>query len=115
MDVTPELFLKYHFAEAKDLLKSFITLISATLVLSIAFAEKIVDFHNSNKIAKVFLFVCWTLLILALVIAGISICYLALSGGEALYGNRKLISDSVTSLSDRANNYALLSSVSYVG
>jgi hypothetical protein len=38
MDSPSELFLKYHYAEAKDLLKTFLTLLSATLVVAIALA-----------------------------------------------------------------------------
>jgi hypothetical protein len=44
-----ETFLKYDYAETKDLAKDFLTLVSAILVFSLTFAEKIVNFHWSME------------------------------------------------------------------
>jgi len=84
MDYPSELFLKYHYAETKDLLKTFLTLLSATLVLSIAFAEKIVEFKDSTRLAKTLLMSCWIGLIVSIVLCGLSICTIALAGGASL-------------------------------
>jgi hypothetical protein len=43
-------FLKYDYAETKDLSKSFLTLVAAILVFSLTFSEKIVDFSTSWQI-----------------------------------------------------------------
>src|SRR5712691_7811535 len=84
MDSPSELFLKYHYAEGKDLLKTFLTLLSATLVVSIAFAEKIIDFRNSGRLAKGYLMTCWMFLITAIIFCGLSICSNSFAGGAAL-------------------------------
>jgi hypothetical protein len=106
-DVSAELFLKYHFAETKDLLKAFLTLLSATLVFSIAFAEKIVNFQASTKAARAFLVSCWVLLVGAIVLTGVSVCAIAAAGGAALYGDPKSVGGDVMQWAGLANTFAL--------
>jgi hypothetical protein len=82
----PEMFLKYDYAETKDLLKTFITLISATLVLSITLSEKIVDVHKANSRVKKMMVLSWSFYVLALVGCGASMCFIAVEAGCVLYG-----------------------------
>jgi hypothetical protein len=42
-------FLKYDYPFTVDMAKSFLTLISAVLVFSITFSDKIVDFPKADK------------------------------------------------------------------
>jgi hypothetical protein len=117
MDSPPELFLKYHYAETKDLLKSFLTLLSATLVLSIAFAEKIVEFKSSTRWAKSFLMCCWLTLIVSIVLCGFSICAIALAGGASLsdlYVGSKDISPAVEFWAQYSIIFALWAGASFV-
>lgn len=47
------LFLKYNYAETKDLAKAFLTLASAILAFSVTFAEKVVDLQNSQPAPRI--------------------------------------------------------------
>jgi hypothetical protein len=81
-----ELFMKYNYAETKDLCKEFLTLVSGILVFSLTFSEKIVDFRSSPKSPKILLFSSWTLFVASIISCGIALTYLALAGGQAVYG-----------------------------
>lgn len=81
-----ELFMKYNYAETRDLCKEFLTLVSGILVFSPTFSEKIVDFKNSRRVPKVLLFSSWTLLVASIISCGVALTYLALAGGQAVYG-----------------------------
>lgn len=63
-------FVKFKYIEIRDLLKHFLTLISASLVFSITFSEKIVDFHNAPFKQKMMLYVSWGTFILSLGLCG---------------------------------------------
>ncbi|WP_395664409.1 hypothetical protein [Methylocella sp.] len=78
-------FLKYDYAETKDLAKSFLTLTSAILVFSLTFAEKIVDFQKSSLRIKSLMLAAWGMFIITISLAGLSICFIALAGGSAAY------------------------------
>src|SRR5689334_3807573 len=78
-------FMKYDYAETKDLCKHFLTLLSGVLVFSVAFADKIVNYVNARSAARSFLLCCWVLLVAAIIACGIGLTYLALAGGEAVY------------------------------
>ncbi|MCK1395266.1 hypothetical protein [Bradyrhizobium sp. 1] len=113
----PELFLKYHYAEGKDLLKAFLTLQSATLVLSITFAEKIVEFKASSGRAKNYLMTCWISLVVSIVLSGLSICAIALAGGVSLadlYAKRTVISERVFDLAGCATVFGFLGGAVFV-
>ena len=117
MDNPSELFLKYHYAETKDLLKAFLTLLSATLVLSIAFAEKIVEFKSSTRLAKALLMSCWISLVVSIVLCGLSICSIAAAGGAALsdlYEGAKKINREVGDWASLSINFALWAGASFV-
>jgi hypothetical protein len=82
-----EAFLAYDYAETKDLLKTFITLISATLVLSLTFSEKVIGFSDAEAATQHTLFTSWVLFILALICAGLGMCFIAAAAGTIIYGN----------------------------
>jgi hypothetical protein len=91
MDDGAELFFKYEYGETKDLLKTFVTLISGSLVISLAFAEKIVDIKNSRSLPRALLIACWCLLIAAIVFCGIAMSAIAAAAGTRIYGGIPLI------------------------
>jgi hypothetical protein len=79
------LFLKYTYPEWKGMAVQFLTLASATLVLSVTFSEKVIGFQSASIAAKRAMFSCWTALILAIILAGISICFLLWAVNIASY------------------------------
>lgn len=79
-------FLKYAFAETKDLCKHFLTVVSAILVFSLSFAEKIVKFDQAESLGRGILATAWAALLLAIVSCGFAICYVARAGGAAAAG-----------------------------
>ncbi|GLR83041.1 hypothetical protein HUE56_30070 (plasmid) [Azospirillum oryzae] len=81
-----EAFFKYDYGETKDLLKSFITLVSATLVLSITFSEKIIDIHKAILRVKRMMVAAWVFFIVALIVSGASMCFIAAEAGCVIYG-----------------------------
>jgi len=82
-----EMVFKFDYGETKDLLKTFMTLISGTLVVSVAFAEKIVEVKNADRIARNFLIICWAGLVTALVLCGLAMCLVAMYMGKVVYGD----------------------------
>ncbi len=85
VNYTAKLFLEKDYAEVKDLAKTFLTLLSAALVASITFSEKIVDIHNAKKTPLVAMFGCWLLLMLAIVFTSSGLASMALAAGLATY------------------------------
>jgi hypothetical protein len=65
-----ERFLKYDFAEAKDLCKQFLTLIAGILVFSVTFGDKIVDVAHASLPSKFLLLASWGLFLIAIVLTG---------------------------------------------
>lgn len=63
---TAEMFLKYDYAETKDLLKTFITLVSATIVFSLTFSDKVIKYESATKEAKFRVICAWGLMFSAL-------------------------------------------------
>lgn len=80
-----DLFLEVDFAEAKDLSKAFLTLLTAVLVASITFSEKIVGIGTSGWWARSTMVTCWLLLLLAIVACGAALALMATAAGYALY------------------------------
>jgi hypothetical protein len=80
-----KVFLEKDYAETKDLAKTFLTLLSALLVTSITFSEKIVDIHNSRRTPLVCMVSCWFLLLLAIIFAGAGLATMAVAAGQAAY------------------------------
>lgn len=81
-----DLFLKYNYTETKDLCKAFLTLITAVLVFSLTFSEKIVGFANVGAPSRVLMVLAWALMIIAIITCGIGLTFNALAGGAAVYG-----------------------------
>ena len=61
------IFLEFKYPEIRDLLKHFLTLISASLVFSVTFSEKIVNFEVASALQKGLLLGSYFYLILAMV------------------------------------------------
>jgi hypothetical protein len=76
-------FLKYAFAETKDLSKHSLTVVTAVLVFSLTFSEKIASFSAARPVVCWSFVAAWCCMFLAIVSGGIAICYVALSGGAA--------------------------------
>jgi hypothetical protein len=73
MDPTVKDFLNFNYAEAKDLAKSFLTLIAAILVFSITFSEKVVVFQTAGVIRRILLIISWSFFVLAIIGCGVAI------------------------------------------
>src|SRR5436305_14054304 len=80
-----ELFLKYNYAETKDLCKHFLTVVTAVLVFSLTFSEKIVDYKNATRFAKILLLTSWALFFVSIIACGIGLVFISLAGGSAVY------------------------------
>jgi len=85
LERTAKLFLDKDYAETKDLAKTFLTLLSAALVASITFSEKIVDIHNSKRTPLLAMLSCWLLLLLAIVFTGSGLASMTFAAGYAAY------------------------------
>lgn len=66
-------YIQFKYPEIKDLLKHFLTLISATLVFSVTFSEKVIDFNKSARNQKLTVFLAWILFAVALAGCGAGI------------------------------------------
>lgn len=77
-------YIQFKYPEIKDLLKHFLTLISGTLVFSVTFSEKVIDFHKSAKAQKISVFAAWTLFAVALAACGAGIYLNYLTAEAAL-------------------------------
>lgn len=80
---TAQRFLQFYYPEVKDLCKHFLTLISATLVFSVAFSEKIIDFANASKFDKTTLIGVFLLLISALGLCGVGLYDIFIAAEQA--------------------------------
>jgi hypothetical protein len=79
------LFLSVDYAEAKDASKAFLTLLTAILVASITFSEKIVDVAKSTWTSRIIMIVSWVLLLLAIGSCGAALALMMMSAGYATY------------------------------
>lgn len=107
--------LKYDYSETKDLLKSFITLISATLVLSLTFSEKVVRIGTAAPGAESAMLTAWVAFIVALIIAGVALCFIAAAAGKILYGDIPIFNLDYWSLALTGWACGILSGCAYVG
>jgi hypothetical protein len=82
-----ELFMKYDYAETKDLCEHFLTVVAGILVFSVAFSEKIVGYPKTSLAAKNCLVATWGLFIVSIVACGIGLTLIALAGGDVVYNN----------------------------
>jgi cytochrome bd-type quinol oxidase subunit 2 len=77
-------FLKYNYQETKELCLHFLTLVTAVLVFSLNFAEKVFNFQNSTKRKRLSVIIAWCLFILSIISCGIGLAFNALAGGKAV-------------------------------
>ena len=78
-------FLKFDYQQVKDLSTNFLTLISAILVFSITFAEKILKFPKSSAPAKRCLLISWLFFIVAILLSGVALACMFYAGLQANY------------------------------
>ena len=69
----------------KDLSKAFLTLLTAVLVVSVTFSEKIVNFQYRRLGPKLALVVCWILLLVAIASVGSALALMTYALGFAVY------------------------------
>ena len=79
-----EKFVEFHYAEVKDLGKHFLTLISGTIVFSITFADKIINFANASTLERGFLVAAYISFIVALVLCGTGLFGMYLAAETAM-------------------------------
>lgn len=79
-----ELFIEFKYPEIRDLLKQFLTLISATLVFSVTFSERIIDYRRSSAIQRNMVFTSWLMLVASLGACGCGL-YLNYLAAEAAF------------------------------
>jgi hypothetical protein len=85
VDEKARLFLERDFPESKDLSKAFLTLLTAVLVASITFSEKIVDINHAGRLAIVVMISSWTLLLAAIAACGSGLALITTAAGYAAY------------------------------
>lgn len=78
-------FVTSDYAEIKDLSKTFLSLLVAVFVASIAFSEKIVNFGNAGQFARLSMILCWLLLLFAIILCGTALAYMTQAAGIATY------------------------------
>lgn len=103
-----EMFLKYDYAETKDLCSKFLTLVSALLVFSLTFSEKIIGYPSAQRWSKSFILVTWCLMLAAIITCGIGLTIDVLAAGQARYG-----SDNYVPLSQSAYRWILVAAFSF--
>jgi hypothetical protein len=98
-------FLEFKYPEIKDLLKQFLTLISASLVFSVTFSEKIISFQEASSLQKGFVYGAWVALIVALGACGFGLYLNYLTAERAI---------DVIATGNGATNFARLESRAYL-
>ncbi|MCT4623142.1 MAG: hypothetical protein N4A46_05915 [Schleiferiaceae bacterium] len=83
-------FIQYGYPEIKGLSIRLLTLLSAILVFSITFSEKIVKFSEANHYARLVLFISWTFFILAIVSDGFGLAFNGLALPYAITDNHSI-------------------------
>jgi len=78
-------FLEKDYAETKDLSKAFLSLLTAVLVASITFSEKIVDVAKSGPWAKASMVTSWVCLLLAIIACGTGLALVSTAAGFAAH------------------------------
>jgi hypothetical protein len=80
-----DVFLKADYAEMKDLAKAFLTLLTAALIASITFSEKIVDLSNAGLWARVLMIISWIAIFIAIMSLGAGLSFMTVGAGCATY------------------------------
>ena len=79
-----QIFLQFSYPEIRDLLMHFLTLISGTLVFSVTFSEKVIDYHAAKSTQRRIVFLSWVLLVVALGACGIGLYLNFIAAEEAI-------------------------------
>ena len=108
-----QIFMLYNYGEVKDLMIKFLTLASGTLVLSIAFSEKITKTHEADRLVRALMFGAWASLFLSLMLGGLSIIYIAAAGGCVVYKAVPFFECDVGRLNLRSVSFGLLAGLTY--
>jgi hypothetical protein len=103
-------FIKYDFAITQDLCKQFITVVTAVLVFSLTFSEKIVNFSSANRLLRILLAISWASMLFAIIACGLGLTYMCLAGGQAVYG----LDDGYLSTAWRAYKWIIAGGVSFI-
>jgi len=104
-----ELFLKYNYPETKELCLHFLTLVTAVLVFSLNFAEKVFDFKNSSKKKRLVVILGWWFFLLSIILCGVGLVYNSLAGGDAVYNQ-----DKYHDLAQTAYKYIIIAGTSFI-
>ena len=78
--------MQYDYNEIKDLATQFLTLITAVLVFSLAFSEKIIEFNRARHAIRSILLFGWSCFFLSIVGCGLSLVLNTYAASEMLYG-----------------------------
>ena len=79
-------FVKFQYAEMKDLAKHFLTLIAGTLVLAVSFLDKLAPLNGSTPAQKAILATCLGMLFVSFVVAGAGLAGMFLAAVAAREG-----------------------------
>jgi len=79
-------FLKYDYTETKDMCKQFLTLVSAILVTSLTFSDKITSLGDTSSTSKWLMLVAWSSFLLAIIFCGIGLLIITIAAGNAAGG-----------------------------
>lgn len=109
-----ELFMKYDYPETRELMKAFLTLVSATLVLSLTFSEKITKTHDADARVRRLMFSAWALFFIGIILGGASILFIAGAAGCTIYGDIPLIECGGWTLALWSWCTGLMAGISYV-
>ena len=111
IDSAAEQFMKYDYAETKDLCKQFLTLVSGILVFSITFAEKIVGYKEEGISARWPIVASWASFIVAISLVGIALGLIARAGGSAVNGGPE---EFYRNLENLAALFSILGGLSFI-
>ena len=78
------MFLEFKYGEMRDLLKHFLTLISGSLVFSVAFSDKIINYESASNTPRGLAIAAWISLVLSLGCCGYGIYTLYLAAEQAI-------------------------------
>jgi hypothetical protein len=76
-------FLEFNYPEIKDLGKHFLTAVAAVLAVSVAFAEKIVNFDRAPFLPRALLIASWALGLMAFLLGGTALHFNYKAGDDA--------------------------------
>lgn len=79
-------FMQYDYEEIKSLSTQFLTLITAVLVFSLAFSEKIIEFKKAVQIVRNILVAAWSCFFVSIIGCGLSLVMNVYAASEMLYG-----------------------------